>query len=83
MKKTTKRTQTRRTRVRALSLISIILILFPFTGILSLERLIYAKNKVPGIIRFVLGLFFVFGFILWIVDIVLLILGRYMREAFI
>lgn len=78
MKKTTKRT-TR--RPRTLSLISIILILFPFTGILSIERLIYAKDKLPGIIRFVLGLFIFIGFFLWIADIVLLILRRYRREA--
>ncbi len=80
MKKTTKRTHTTR-RPRTLSLISIILILFPFTGILSIERLIYAKDKLPGIIRFVLGLFIFIGFFLWIADIVLLILRRYRREA--
>ncbi len=80
MKKTTKRVRTNR-RPRTLSLISIILILFPFTGILSLERLIYAKDKLPGIIRFVLGLFIFIGFFLWIADIVLLILRRYRREA--
>lgn len=80
MKKTTKRTRTAR-RPRTLSLISIILILFPFTGILSIERLIYAKDKLPGIIRFVLGLFIFIGFFLWIADIVLLILRRYRREA--
>lgn len=80
MKKTTKHTRTSR-RPRTLSLISIILILFPFTGILSIERLIYAKDKLPGIIRFVLGLFIFIGFFLWIVDIVLLILRRYRREA--
>ncbi len=80
MKKTTKRTRTAR-RPRTLSLISIILILFPFTGILSIERLIYAKDKLPGIIRFVLGLFVFIGFFLWIADIVLLILRRYRREA--
>ncbi len=80
MKKTTKRTRTTR-RPRTLSLISIILILFPFTGILSIERLIYAKDKLPGIIRFVLGLFIFIGFFLWITDIVLLILRRYRREA--
>lgn len=80
MKKTTKHTRTTR-RPRALSLISIILILFPFTGILSIERLIYAKDKLPGIIRFVLGLFIFIGFFLWIADIVLLILRRYRREA--
>lgn len=80
MKKTTKRTRTTR-RQRTLSLISIILILFPFTGILSIERLIYAKDKLPGIIRFVLGLFIFIGFFLWIADIVLLILRRYRREA--
>ena len=80
MKKTTKRARTVR-RPRTLSLISIILILFPFTGILSIERLIYAKDKLPGIIRFVLGLFIFIGFFLWIADIVLLILRRYRREA--
>lgn len=80
MKKTTKHTRTSR-RPRTLSLISIILILFPFTGILSIERLIYAKDKLPGIIRFVLGLFIFIGFFLWIADIVLLILRRYRREA--
>lgn len=80
MKKTTKRTRTTR-RPRTLSLISIILILFPFTGILSIERLIYAKDKLPGIIRFVLGLFIFIGFFLWIADIVFLILRRYRREA--
>lgn len=80
MKKTIKRTRTTR-RSHTLSLISIILILFPFTGILSIERLIYAKDKLPGIIRFVLGLFIFIGFFLWIVDIVLLILRRYRREA--
>ncbi len=80
MKKTTKRTRTTR-RPHTLSLISIILILFPFTGILSIERLIYAKDKLPGIIRFVLGLFIFIGFFLWIADIVLLILRRYRREA--
>lgn len=80
MKKTTKRTSTTR-RPRTLSLISIILILFPFTGILSIERLIYAKDKLPGVIRFVLGLFIFIGFFLWIADIVLLILRRYRREA--
>ena len=80
MKKTTKRVRTNR-RPRTISLISIILILFPFTGILSLERLIYAKDKLPGIIRFVLGLFIFIGFFLWIADIVLLILRRYRREA--
>lgn len=80
MKKTTKHTRTTR-RPRTLSLISIILILFPFTGILSIERLIYAKDKLPGIIRFVLGLFIFIGFFLWIADIVLLILRRYRREA--
>ncbi len=80
MKKTTKRVRANR-RPRTLSLISIILILFPFTGILSLERLIYAKDKLPGIIRFVLGLFIFIGFFLWIADIVLLILRRYRREA--
>ena len=80
MKKTTKRIRTTR-RPRTLSLISIILILFPFTGILSIERLIYAKDKLPGIIRFVLGLFIFIGFFLWIADIVLLILRRYRREA--
>lgn len=80
MKKTTKRARTTR-RPHTLSLISIILILFPFTGILSIERLIYAKDKLPGIIRFVLGLFIFIGFFLWIADIVLLILRRYRREA--
>ncbi len=80
MKKTTKRVR-RTQRPRTLSLISIILILFPFTGILSVERLIYAKDKLPGIIRFVLGLFIFIGFFLWIADIVLLILRRYRREA--
>ena len=80
MKKITKRTRATR-RPRTLSLISIILILFPFTGILSIERLIYAKDKLPGIIRFVLGLFIFIGFFLWIADIVLLILRRYRREA--
>lgn len=80
MKKTTKRIRTTR-RLHTLSLISIILILFPFTGILSIERLIYAKDKLPGIIRFVLGLFIFIGFFLWIADIVLLILRRYRREA--
>lgn len=80
MKKTTKRTRTTR-RPHTLSLISIILILFPFTGILSIERLIYAKDKLPGIIRFVLGLFIFIGFFLWIADIVLLILRRYRCEA--
>ncbi len=80
MKKITKRARANR-RPRTLSLISIILILFPFTGILSLERLIYAKDKLPGIIRFVLGLFVFIGFFLWIADIVLLILRRYRREA--
>lgn len=80
MKKTTKHVRVNR-RPRSLSLISIILILFPFTGILSLERLIYAKDKLPGIIRFVLGLFIFIGFFLWIADIVLLILRRYRREA--
>ncbi len=80
MKRNTKRVRTTR-RPRTHSLISIILILFPFTGILSIERLIYAKDKLPGIIRFVLGLFIFIGFFLWIADIVLLILRRYRREA--
>lgn len=80
MKKTTKRTH-KTQRHHTISLISIILILFPFTGILSVERLIYAKDKLPGIIRFILGLFVFIGFFLWIADIILLILRRYRREV--
>lgn len=80
MKKIAKRTH-KTQRHHTISLISIILILFPFTGILSVERLIYAKDKLPGIIRFILGLFVFISFFLWIADIILLILRRYRREA--
>lgn len=64
-----------------LSLLEIILIVFPLTNGLGIDRFVMGDMK-WGLIRLVVGIVTVgtVGFILWVIDLVFLILGRYQTD---
>lgn len=66
---------------RTYSLVTILLVIF--LSWIQLDRLLFAKNKIPGIVILILNFCFGLGFIVWIIDIVGLIIGRYSREHYI
>lgn len=61
---------------RSYDIVCILLVVF--LSFIQLDRLLFAKNKIPAIIRIILNFFFI-GNILWIVDIIGLVIGRYSR----
>lgn len=65
------------TKRRSYDLVCILLVVF--LSFIQLDRLLFARNKIPGIIRLILN-FVGIGFVLWVVDIVGLIIGKYSRE---
>ena len=61
---------------KSMSLLEIILVVFPLTNILGIDRFVMGDMK-WGLIRLVLAFVGGIGFILWIVDLVFLLLGKY------
>lgn len=61
---------------KSMSLLEIILVVFPLTNILGIDRFVMGDMK-WGLIRLVLLVVGGIGVILWIVDLVFLLLGKY------
>ncbi len=62
-----------------LSVLEMVLIIIPLTNGLGIDRFVMGDMK-WGLIRLVLAFVFGIGFILWIVDLVFLFLGRYQTD---
>ena len=63
---------------RNMSLLEMVLVIIPFTNAFGIDRFVMGDMK-WGLIRLVVGIVTAgtVGFILWIIDLVFLLLGRY------